>query len=724
MFYTHTKRLFLCAALMALSHLSIAQVTIVQNLSAQQLVQRLVGPNVTVLNPVLNCTPEHNGSFTTVSSNLGLSGGIILATGTATSLSGPYTEGVGQTTPTGGDQDLTDLASTPTQPVTTNDACILEFDFLPDVDSASTLSFEYVFGSEEYPGFTCSPYNDVFGFLLTGPGYTPRVNIALVPGTSIPVAINSVNSGVPSGGYSIATCNNMGPGAPFPQYFVDNAGANGQTITLDGFTTVLQATAIVYPCDTYHMKLGIANASDHALQSAVFLKENSFTVDTVTLDLTGIIVSDSGYLVEGCTPATIKAIRTQASTHKKKICLGYAGTAVNGMDYTLLPDSMVIQPNAVAAQLTLFPIQDNIDEPGFEKITIYQLNCCTKDPIDSITIQVRDSLKMALLNKDTSICGSEANIILHATGDPTFTYAWTPPAGIANPADTLTTANPKETTTYTVTAHYQTCPDISRSFTAYIEPIPVVSIWPEDTAFCIADPYPLNVDVQPSTFANYTYVWTPADNLSSGSIQSPSFYTQVAGEYPLVLTVTTPIGCTGKDSIHITARPAVVLKGVSSDFTLKYGETMQLNAEGATYYTWTPDRLLNYPNEHNPTATALDSATFQVIGTDQWGCRDTAYVHMGVDYTMWETVPSAFSPNGDGKNDVFHISNLKYQKLVEFRIFNRWGQEVYNSTDGAKGWDGTYRGELAEVGVYQYLIRIATPDGKMRTYKGDVTLVR
>lgn len=705
-------------AFFCVSSVSLAQLSITDNQTAAQLIQRLVGNNVTVLNPVLNCPNAHNAQFSTVNTNLGLSGGIVLATGTASTLSGPYNQSVGQSVTSPGDADLAALIP----PYTTNDACVLEFDFVPDIDSISTLKFDYVFGSEEYPGFTCSQYNDVFGFLLSGPGYMPAVNIALVPGTNIPVAINSINSGIPTGG-PISTCNNMGPGSPFPQYFVNNNAQNGQTIALDGFTTVLQASAIVYPCDTYHMKLGIANAEDNQLQSAVFLKENSFSVDTVVLNLDGVITADSSYLVEGCTPATIIATRNATSTHKKKICLSYGGTAINGLDYPMLPDSLIIQPGSTVATLTLAPIQDNIVEPGFETVVIRRLNCCTLMPIDSVTIRIRDSLKMDIISKDTALCAG-AQVTLHATGDPTFSFNWSPSAGVANPSDTLTTANPTETTTYTVTASYNTCPSVSRSFTATVEPLPIVDILTQDLNFCIGSPVRIESTVGPASFANYTYSWSPATGLSDPNIKNPSFYVNTPGDFHFTLTATTPLGCSGSDSLHIIARPAAMLTDVTADFIAKYGDVVRLNANGTLYYTWTPDALLDYPNTHNPNATALDTATFMVIGMNEYGCKDTAFVKMGIDYTIVTSIPSAFSPNNDGMNDVFRIVNMKFQRVLEFRIFNRWGQQVFETTDPKGGWDGTYKGVPQEAGVYGYIIRIATPDGKVKSFQGDVTLVR
>ena len=92
---------------------------------------------------------------------------------------------------------------------------------------------------------------------------------------------------------------------------------------------------------------------------------------------------------------------------------------------------------------------------------------------------------------------------------------------------------------------------------------------------------------------------------------------------------------------------------------------------------------------------------------------------------MSECIPSAFTPNGDGLNDVFRLCNMMYQRLIEFSVFNRWGQMVFhNTTDPKKGWDGTFNGTPQDIGVYNYLIILSRPDGTNITYKGEVTLIR
>ena len=91
---------------------------------------------------------------------------------------------------------------------------------------------------------------------------------------------------------------------------------------------------------------------------------------------------------------------------------------------------------------------------------------------------------------------------------------------------------------------------------------------------------------------------------------------------------------------------------------------------------------------------------------------------------MTDNIPTAFTPNNDGLNDVFRISGLKFQKLLDFRVFNRWGQVIFQTNSIEKGWDGTFNGHPQDMGTYVYEITVAHPDGTRKTYKGSVTLIR
>jgi len=179
------------------------------------------------------------------------------------------------------------------------DAAILEFDFTSLVD---TIKFRYVFASEEYPTYVCSQYNDVFGFFITGPDpgggtYTGK-NIALIPGTSLPVAINTINSGTPGGSYSAADCQSLS----YNSFFKSNIPWMYNFI-YDGFTTILTVVCPVVKCQEYHIKLAITDAGDQSYDSGIFLEKNSFDIgsfivtaspDTVCAGTTSALTASGG----------------------------------------------------------------------------------------------------------------------------------------------------------------------------------------------------------------------------------------------------------------------------------------------------------------------------------------------------------------------------------------------------------------------------------------------
>jgi len=100
---------------------------------------------------------------------------------------------------------------------------------------------------------------------------------------------------------------------------------------------------------------------------------------------------------------------------------------------------------------------------------------------------------------------------------------------------------------------------------------------------------------------------------------------------------------------------------------------------------------------------------------------DSVYIDIDYHDNLW--VPSGFSPNGDGKNDLFRVANLTFQNIQEFKVLNRWGQEIFSANDN-RGWNGTFKGKPQDPATYFYLIRVAYPDGSTKLFKGDVILVR
>ncbi len=234
------------------------------------LVNNLLGPGVTISNVTYNGAPAAAGTFSGGTGIIGFENGIILSSGKISTVIGPNDVPDATTSwGTAGDPDLNTLIPG----YTTFDAATLEFDFVPQ---GNVVTFNYVFGSEEYNEYVNSQFNNVFGFFLNGQ------NIALIPGTTTPVAINNVNNGNP------CPVSGQPPTASNPAYFIDNGGCNPSSATLntqmDGLIVVLPATASVKRGQTNHIKLAIADAGDSILDSDVFIQAGSFVSFNLTLE--------------------------------------------------------------------------------------------------------------------------------------------------------------------------------------------------------------------------------------------------------------------------------------------------------------------------------------------------------------------------------------------------------------------------------------------------------
>jgi gliding motility-associated-like protein len=248
-------------------------------------------------------------------------------------------------------------------------------------------------------------------------------------------------------------------------------------------------------------------------------------------------------------------------------------------------------------------------------------------------------------------------------------------------------------------------------------------IAPLDTSICFGQSFGLrtvNENANVEWFnADYS---SPASTLSCVNCTNPIATPTESGKYIAVFS--DPTNCKDTLSMNVEVRPLPAVNILNADTTIKYGQTVQLLVAGAYLYTWSPVSTLSNPNIVNPIASPTEPVTYTVIGLADNGCRSLDTVRINIDYRDNLFVPSAFSPNGDDNNDIFYVSNITFQKLQEFRIFNRWGQELFRTNNPKVGWDGTWKGVAQDMGTYQYIIRVAYPDGFVETYKGDVTLVR
>jgi gliding motility-associated-like protein len=442
------------------SQLTNAQLQVTAESNAQALVQKLLGQGVTVSNISLRGSPLATGIFHNISgTQIGLDSGIVLTNGRAfTNPSNPFDRGMDgdgvtiaynvNTTDSSsseafantdlnlpGDADLQAVVG-----LSTFDATVLKFDFVPLGDS---IKFRYVFSSEEYPDYPCTGVNDAFAFFIQKVGVPGLTNIALVPGTNAPVTIDTINY-------------NPGCGA-YPQFYVSNR--TNKNFTYNGHTKIFTATAKVIPCETYTLKLVIADVGDHIYDSGVLLEAGSLSSNAISIqNITQVDPQNNYYLVEGCSAGSFKIKRPNAETAPLNVSLSYAGTATNGVDMQLLPTTVTIPANQTEVVVNVVTIIDNVPE-GIELIKIYALaggGCSANTPTDSTIIQIRDYDTLGIVPDTAFIC-KNTSVQLTAYNTYTF-YQWD-----ANPTlSSLTIRNPvatpvNEFTTYYCTSTEGTC---------------------------------------------------------------------------------------------------------------------------------------------------------------------------------------------------------------------------------------------------------------------------
>ena len=425
-----------------------AQLVVEGGQTAEELAEVLIGSGVEISNVVLDCADGASGTFNGEFTSLGMNQGIMLSTGSIQNALGPNDE-PGSTVEnfTDNDADLDLIAS-----FGTNDACVLEFDVVPFGD---TLRFNYVFGSDEYLEFV-DQFNDVFAFFISGPGFDGPYsnngeNIALVPGTDIPVSINTINN-TDNSEYFVCNgdpnnnCNNYFPEPDF-----------NSTLQYDGLTVVMEAVAAVTPCETYHLKLAIADDLDFSFDSGVFIEAKSLSVDIVTISANTDFVNNSGFddAVEGCVNGVVTFTRDFQNNQDLVIDYTISGTAINGTDYETIPSSITIPAGQSSYDLIIETINDGIPE-GAETVTItYTTNFdCSDEFVQEVTIDILDYEPLVVSNDVTIQPGQTTTLNVSGGG---LNYFWNPLYNISDATSQNPTVFPDSTTTYTITSAIGSC---------------------------------------------------------------------------------------------------------------------------------------------------------------------------------------------------------------------------------------------------------------------------
>lgn len=704
-----------------------------------------------------NVTYPQIGTFTVSNPSFPISNGIILTTNAVSgSLSSIYTEN--DLSSYSGGYPLTNCAS-------------LEFDF---VAMADTFAFNYIFASEEYCYWVNSSYNDVFAFLLTG-GIDPvtylpcNKNVAIVPGTitaanpnGTPVSINNVNHGQHSSG--------TGPGSPpisNPQFFICN-GANNHGVNYGGFTTKLAACATIFGCNTYHMKLAVCNVSDQSLDSGVFIEEGSFYSPKVQVEQNWETEMGGDTLIQNCRNLDLDCtIEHPFITGYTSINIDWGGDAVMGTDYSVIVeqvslgtfDTLTVDNNSFFYQPgdTVMPLHVRMlpsvqfSNPDQVKTAVLYIRTqgCDGFPdlmdrfvgYDTIVLHLRANDSVRLRDTTFTACDTLKYIeVEKVRGSNSVSYVWLNNAGdtlqgVANPESIASACELTQSGIYKLYAHDPWhCMTDTATVEVSIVPRPEINITYTPDHGC----QPLPVTWQAQYSPDYaTLLWNIYNDSTYSYIDSAvTLHTSLADEgyYTAKLTVTTAPGCYDslvmENVVHVAGYP-------HADFTFSPSEPENgeevfffnlSTGTNITNYSWNfGDGHSSYVEEpsHAYHLQESDLMTVRLMVTNSEGCSDDTIQVVPVEDNYAFYVPSGFTPNTDGMNEIF-LPRVNDVVNYEFFIFARNGEIVFYTNNPDTGWDGTFGGKPAPQGVYLWKInyaRIGTPD-EMMVKTGTVTLIR
>jgi len=352
---------------------------------------------------------------------------------------------------------------------------------------------------------------------------------------------------------------------------------------------------------------------------------------------------------------------------------------------------------------------------GVYQVTSY-LNGCASLPFND-TVNIRETPAPPVVPWLT-YCQNFAAPPLQAYGDSIEWY----PTSAANAAGTYIAPVPP-TASDTVMWFYMTqtvatCMSGLDSMKITVNPQPSVTVSP-DVSLCPHDSAILTaVDTDPIAY----YHWFPSLYLSDTS--GPVVISRAENDMHYTVVASNQYGCTDTAHVTVTVFSGAVLY-LGDSVTLYPGQTYQLNPQtNCTSFAWFPPSGLSDAHISNPIASPEMSTKYIVQGETSWGCKAEDSINIYVNDETLLAMPNAFSPGSGSPNSEFKIIVQGIATLQYFRIFDRWGVMVFETTDINAGWDGNYKGTPQPLGVYVYEISALTSAGREFEKHGNLTLIR
>jgi gliding motility-associated-like protein len=701
----------------------------------------LIGPGLVTSNITFVGNAQQRAFFDGTGSNIGLADGVFLSSGNVGDVVPPNQPTTG-TFGAPGDPDLLTVAQSVTSNPNagginaTQDAAILEFDFVPNGDQ---VVFNFVFASEEYTTFINSVFNDAFGFFISGPGYagpfaSPAAfpngaeNLAVVPGTTDPITISTI--------YVDPTQTPPLPPSLNASYYIGTPVGH----SFNGFTIPIEIRFDVICDSTYHFKFAVADCVDDFLDTGVFLEGGSFQAIPVDLSLeTNVGNGQFGdsVIFEGCgTSADFVFTRPSCqSGDSLYVEVVIAGTATNGIDYGLIPDSVLFLPGSTEVIIPFDAFQDGIFE-GYESVIVTVTNILPNGDtiVTTGTIWLLDNLQVEANAFDTTIVCMQDSLEVFVeglNGVPPYEFVWHAIGDTLPDTSMFVTGTPNGSYDYYVTV-IDACgfEDVDTLTVIVAQTLFVDAVISGPASSCLSDGWAsADVSGQTEVIGLPFYNWSGPGQ--GGTISFDGTTTlQILPTGWYYFTVQDDV-CFAEDSVFVDViappiadftmnvsagcSPLVVeftntsLNSVTFEWDFGNGNVQNVTGMGSQTETFLTDAIVTLTSYD---ASGCPSDTQQSISVEPCGCTDptatnynpTATIDNGTCVYPVPSVeaPNIMTPNGDDLNDIFEmiITNAVNVDLV---IINRWGNVVHESNGLNPTWNGkTPNGTLVGEGTYFY----------------------
>ncbi|MFK7933323.1 MAG: choice-of-anchor L domain-containing protein [Saprospiraceae bacterium] len=663
---------------------------------------------------------------------IGIDTGIVISTGHIRDVTGPN-DTVEKSTSfddASGDRDLDRIATG-----RVFDATGIEFDFVPLSDR---VTFNYVFASEEYCEFVGSAFNDNFGFFVSGPGINGTfadnaINVALLPDSEEFVSINTVNY---ERNINYYIQNELPRDATncdinFAANYLDG-------IQFDGFTVPLKATFEVIPCETYHIRLVVADVADDKLDSAVFLQSKSFDLGDVVTVRARSVGSDEPIAYEDCRNGEFVFTRGDNTDFSEPLQVDFtinpASEATPNLDFIPLPASVTIPAGERSVVMPVEVLTDELEElPERLRLDIeYDCDCFPSDAADLIISDLRE---LSSDFPEILVCVDQPFSI-----GPTVTGGAAPYQFLWNTGATT----PFVSSQVDVPRHYEvTITDDCGATALAIAAIDIqedpMALLTGEGAICVGDTAFVQIEFTGNAPWSILYERDGNRQPRIRDINENPFVLPItqAGEYELIEF--TDAFCTG----NVSGMAEIASLGVEIEFTTR-PPACPNSADGSIEIEiigGSPPFDIRWNNGINNELTInnLSSGSYAVSITDAADCLQILDIELTAPDDFSSSclekaiyIPNIFSPNGDDLNDNFtlHFSPLaNIQFITSLQIFDRWGNLVLNRINLTPStnlvvWDGFYQNQPLNAGVFVWQMELELGNGETEILTGDLTLVR